>query len=89
MEITHVALSRLASVCLFTLLLTFGLNAVAQQLQRELVIERSSTNANTQDCPEAGQLRKNVHQLMAEFSDSKQESPNWSRIAWPQQSRNS
>jgi len=66
MEITHVPLSQLASVCLFTLLLAFGLNAVAQQTAKNSSSNEQAPNANAQDCPEAEQLRKNVQQLTAE-----------------------
>ena len=66
MEITHVPLSQLASVCLFTLLLAFGLNAVAQQTAKNSSSNVQALNTNAQDCPEAEQLRKNVQQLTAE-----------------------
>jgi len=66
MEIRHVALSRLASVCLFTLLLAIGLNAVAQQTAKNSSSNEQAPNANAQDCPEAEQLRKNVQQLTSQ-----------------------
>jgi hypothetical protein len=66
MGITHVSLSRLATAWLFILLLAFGLNVVAQQTTKNLPSNEQAANANTQDCPEAEQLRKNVQQLTAE-----------------------
>ena len=66
MGITHVSLSRLATACLFILLLAFGLNVVAQQTTKNSPSNQQAANANTQDCPEAEQLRKNVQQLTAE-----------------------
>jgi hypothetical protein len=60
------ALSRLASVCLFTLLFALGLNVDAQQTAKNSPANEQTSNANPQDCPEAEQLRKNVQQLTAE-----------------------
>jgi hypothetical protein len=66
MGITHVSLSRLATACLFSLLLAFGLNAVAQQPAKNPSSNEQTSIGNAQDCPEAEQLRKNVQQLTAE-----------------------
>jgi len=51
---------------LFTLLLAFGLNAVAQQPAKNSSANEQTSIGNTQDCPEAEQLRKNVQQLTAQ-----------------------
>ena len=85
MRITHLSLGRLATACLFsfglTLLMAFGLNAVAQQTAKNSSSNEQAPNANAQDCPEAEQLRKNVQQLTAEVQRLK------SRVAELEQDR--